>query len=194
MRTVQLAGVRVGFQNPPDWDRPGAYGVMRDPALAVDPTGRAFVIAGGDTVAEVDLASLQATYRRRRQPASLLRRLAHWLVPSAEAKLVAGTWRSACWLGEETLAVWGGGNSVTGDSPASQRMLQRPSGIKLIDTRTWTIRPPRPAAGRPGGCSPSAAPGTTRRSASGASASPCTGRGTGGHGTSSATGRSTTPT
>ena len=150
MRTVQLAGVRAGFQSPPDWGRPGAYGVMRDPALAVDPVGRppgrAFVIAGGDTIAEVDLATLQVTYRRLRQPASLLRRLAHWLVPPAEAKLVAGTWRSACWLGEETLAVWGGDNSVTGDSPATQRVHQRPSGIRLIDTRTWTIRPLDPAA------------------------------------------------
>jgi hypothetical protein len=58
-------------------------------------------------VAEVDLASLRVTYRRLRQPASLLRRLAHWLVPPAEAKLNAGTWRSACWLGDGSLAVGG---------------------------------------------------------------------------------------
>ena len=31
MRTVQLAGV----QHPPDWDKPGAYGITRDAALAV---------------------------------------------------------------------------------------------------------------------------------------------------------------
>jgi hypothetical protein len=147
MRTVQLAGVRAGFQHPPDWDRPGAYGVMRDPALAVDPAGgRAFVIAAGATVAEVDLGSLRVTYRRLRQPASLLRRLAHWLVPPAEAKQVAGTWRSACWLGHDTLAVSGGDNNITGDTPATQRMDQRPNGVKLIDTRTWTVRPLDPAA------------------------------------------------
>jgi hypothetical protein len=27
--TVQLSGVRAGFQNPPDWGRPGAYGTTR---------------------------------------------------------------------------------------------------------------------------------------------------------------------
>jgi hypothetical protein len=142
MRTVQLAGVRVGFQGPPDRDKPGAFGVMRDAALAVDPAGgRGFVIAAGATVADVDLATLQVTYRRLRQPAPLLRRLANWLVPPAEAKQVAGTWRSACWLGDETLAVWGGDSSITGDSPGTRRMHQRPSGVKLIDTRTWAIRP-----------------------------------------------------
>jgi hypothetical protein len=147
MRTVQLAGVRAGFQHPPDWDKPGAYGVMRDPALAVDPAGgRAFVVAAGATMAEVDLGSLRVTYRRLRQPASLLRRLAHWLVPPAEAKLAAGTWRSACWLGGGTLAVWGTDARVTGDTPAELRSDTRASGIKLVDTRTWTARALDPEA------------------------------------------------
>jgi hypothetical protein len=147
IETVQLSGVRAGFQNPPDWGRPGAYGTTRDVGLAVDPAGeRAFVVAAGTTVAEVDLASLRVTYRQLRPPASLLRRLAHWLVPSAEAKQVAGTWRSACWLGGGTLAVWGGDSAVTGDTPETQRMGQHPSGLKLVDTRTWTIRPLDPAA------------------------------------------------
>jgi hypothetical protein len=147
IETVQLTGVLAGFQSPPDWDQPGAYGITRDAALAVDPTGgRAFVVAAGPTVAEVDLAGLQVTYRRLRQPSSLLRRLAHWLVPPAEAKQVAGTWRSACWLGGGTLAVWGGDSSVTGDTPETQRMDQEPSGLKLVDTRAWTVRPLDPAA------------------------------------------------
>jgi hypothetical protein len=81
LRTVELAGVRAGFQNPPDWDRPGAYGIGRDAGLAVDREGgRAFVVAAGPTVAEVDLDSLQVTYRQLRQPVPLLRRLAHQLV------------------------------------------------------------------------------------------------------------------
>jgi hypothetical protein len=104
------------------------------------------VVSAGPMVAEVDLASLQVTYRRLRQPSSLLRRLAHWLVPPAEAKQVAGTWRSACWLGGWTLAVWGGDSSVTGDTPETQRMDQKPSGLKLVDTRAWTVRPLDPAA------------------------------------------------
>jgi hypothetical protein len=140
-RTLELSGIDAGFQNPPDWDRPGAYGIGRDAALAVDPQGgRAFVVAAGAPVAEVDLASLQVTYRHLRQPASLLRRLAHWLVPPAEAKLGAGTWRAACWLGGGILAVWGAETSVAGDSPAAQRVELRLAGLKLIDTRSWTVR------------------------------------------------------
>jgi hypothetical protein len=147
IRSVELPGIRAGFQNPPDWDRPGAYGVGRDAGLAVDPQGgRAFVVAAGVPVAEVDLASLQVTSRHLRQPASLLRRLAHWLVPPAEAKLDAGTRRSACWLGGGILAVWGAEASVTGDTPATQRVDRRLTGLKLIDTRSWRVRTLDPAA------------------------------------------------
>jgi hypothetical protein len=147
VRTAGLEGVDAGFQDPPDWDRPGAYGISREAALAVDPDGgRAFVVTAGATVAEVDLDSLQVTYRRLRQPASLLRRLAHWLVPPAEAKLNVGTWRAACWLGDGRMAVWGSESRVVGDVPAEQRSEQRPSGLKLIDTRTWTVGTLHPAA------------------------------------------------
>jgi hypothetical protein len=147
VRAVELGGIQAGFQDPPDWDRPGAYGVFRDAGLAVDPAGgRAFVVAAGATVAEVDLAGLDVTYHSLRQPRSLLRRLAHWLVPPAEAKLAAGTWRSACWLGGGTLAVWGTDARVAGDTPAELRSDTRSSGIKLVDTRTWTVRALDPEA------------------------------------------------
>jgi hypothetical protein len=147
VRTVELSGIAAGFHNPPDWDRPGAYGIGRDAALAVDPRGgRAFVVAAGAPVAEVELAGLRVTYRHLRQPASLLRRLAHWLVPPAEAKLGAGTWRAACWLGGGILAVWGAETSVAGDTPAEQRVDRRLAGLKLIDTRSWTVRTLDPAA------------------------------------------------
>ena len=140
-RTVELSRITAGFQSPPDWNRPGAYGIERGAALAVDPQGgRAFVVAAGAPVAEVELASLRVTYRHLRQPASLLRRLAHWLVPPAEAKLSAGTWRAACWLGDGILAVWGAETSVAGDIPAEQRADGRLAGLKLIDTRRWTVR------------------------------------------------------
>ena len=85
-------------------------------------------------------AGVPVDHRRLRQPASLLRRLAHWLVPPAEAKLNAGTWRAACWLGDGRMAVWGSRSRVVGDVPAEQHSEQRPSGLKLIDTRTWTVR------------------------------------------------------
>jgi hypothetical protein len=141
-----LEGIQAGSQSPPDWGRPGAYAVTRDAALAVDPEGgRAFVAPAGPTVAEVDLPSLGVTYRHLRQPTSLLRRLAHWLVPPAEAKMVSGTWRAACWLGGGSLAVWGTDMGVTGAGP-DERMDQRPSGLKLVDTGSWTVRPLDPAA------------------------------------------------
>jgi len=147
LRSVELHRVKAGYQNPPDWDRPGAYGISRDAGLAVDPDGgRAFVIAADAPVAEVDLASLRVTYRHLRQPASLLRRMAHWLVPPAQAKQVAGAWRSACWLGEGTLAVWGASSSITGATVETQRQEVRRSGLKLIDTRGWTVRTLDPAA------------------------------------------------
>jgi hypothetical protein len=147
VRTVALDGVRAGFREPPDWDSPGAYGVFEGAALAVDPEGgRAFVVVAGTNVVEVDLASLRVTYHRLRQPTSLLRRLAHWLVPPAEAKLNAGAWRAACWLGDGRLAVWGSETRMLGQAPAELRPEERASGLKLIDTRSWTVRPLDPAA------------------------------------------------
>ena len=77
---------------------------------------------------------------------SLLRRLAHWLVPPAQAKLAAGTWRAACWLGGGSLAVWGTDARVTGVTPAELRSDLGPSGLKLVDTRTWTVRTLDPEA------------------------------------------------
>ena len=75
------------------------------------------------------------------------------LGPPAEAKLNAGTWRAACWLGDGRRAVWGSGSRVVGDVPAEQHSGQRPSGLKLIDTRTWTVRTlhPRPRRHLAGG-------------------------------------------
>jgi hypothetical protein len=147
MRTARLEGIHAGFQNPPDWDRPGAYAIDRSVGLAVDPEGgRAFVVAADAPVAEVDLASLRVTYRHLRQPASLLRRLAHWLVPPAGAKLsAAGSWRGACWIGDGVLAVAGGDSRIVGDTVAEQRVDRRPSGLKLVDTRSWTVRTLDPA-------------------------------------------------
>jgi hypothetical protein len=142
VRSVELPGVLAGFQPPPDWDVPGAYGVGRTAALAADPAGgRAFVLAAGSPVAEVDLTSLRVTGHGLRQPLPLLRRLAHWLVPPVQAKLGAGSQRAACWLGEGRLALWGGEVRVLGDSPAELRAEDRPLGLSLVDTRDWTVRP-----------------------------------------------------
>lgn len=151
VRAAGLDRVQAGYRSPPDWDRPDAHGVFREAALAVDGVGgRAFVVAAGAEVAEVDLATLEVAYHRLRQPVSLLARLAHWLVPPAAAKLSAGTWRAACWLGAGRLAVWGGESRLLGEVPAELRPEERPSGLTLVDTRTWTVRPLDPAATRAG--------------------------------------------
>ena len=36
--------------------------------------------------------------------------------------------------------MWGTDSRVTGDTPAELRSDTRPSGLKLVDTRTWTVR------------------------------------------------------
>ena len=104
------------------------------------------MVAADAAVAEVDLASLEVAYHQLRQPAPRCWRLAHWLVPPAEAKQVVGSWRGACWLGGGLLAVSGADSRVVGDTVAEQRVERRPSGLKLVDTRSWTVRPLDPAA------------------------------------------------
>jgi len=146
--------VAVVAGNPYD----GATLIMADPVAGrvvsrrqLDPAGIVTVRAGDrlvllhtpvDRIGPVRLSVVDA--RGRLLP--LLRRPAHWLVPPAEAKLAAGSWRSACWLGGGTLAVWGTDARVSGDTPESLRSRELPSGVKLIDTRAWTVRPLDPAA------------------------------------------------
>jgi hypothetical protein len=61
------------------------------PALAVDPDGdRAYVMPADGEVAEVDLARLHVSYHALSHRISLLGRLARWLEPEAQAKVVRG--------------------------------------------------------------------------------------------------------
>jgi hypothetical protein len=146
IETVLLPRARVGFQHPPDWDRPGAYGISRDAALAVDPEGgRAFVVAPDAPIAEVDLASLQVTDRQPRQPASLLRRLAHWLVPPAEASSAPGHPGGPAGSGMGGWRCWAARPGGRRRSP-ELRQERRSIGLKLVDVRAWTVRPLDPAA------------------------------------------------
>jgi hypothetical protein len=110
-------------------------------AVAVDrEDGRAYVVAAGDPVAQVDLATLAVDYHTPPQPISLLGRIHDWLEPAAQAKgPLEGSWRYATWLGDGRLAVYGRDMSTheTADGPA---IRQRPSGLVVIDTRGWTER------------------------------------------------------
>jgi hypothetical protein len=139
IRTVTLPGIAAGYQSV----ETGALLVDRQalPGLAVDPAGRrAYVVAAGAPVAEVDLTTLRVGYHRLARPTSLLRRLANWFLPPAAAKgTTDGPARSALWLGDGLLAV-AGSDAVASNTRQGAREVQRPSGLQLIDTRTWTVR------------------------------------------------------
>jgi hypothetical protein len=139
IRTVTLSEIPAGYQSV----ETGALLVDRQafPGLAVDPAGRrAYVVAAGAPVAEVDLATLRVGYHRLAKPTSPLRRLANWLVPPAEAKgATDGPARRALWLGDGLVAVAGRDDVATNTSQGAGQ-VHRPSGLQLIDTRAWTVR------------------------------------------------------
>jgi hypothetical protein len=144
MRTVTLDRVLAGQERPPQQD---AYARFAAPGLALDPTGtRAFVVGAGAPIAEVDLSSLAVSYHEVSTPISLLGRIGAWLEPAAEAKMpLAGPVRSARWVGDGFLAVWGHDTEVTGQG-RDVHMREIPAGVKLIDTRAWSSRTLDPAA------------------------------------------------
>jgi hypothetical protein len=135
IRTVTLDGITAGFERLDDGGSdPRARQAV--PGLAVEPTGRrAFVVAAGRPAAEVDLQRLTVGYHPLRRPTSPLRRLAGWLAPPAEAKEVSGPTRSAVWVGDGLVAVWGGNARMDPKGYAED-----PSGLELVDTTTWTVR------------------------------------------------------
>jgi hypothetical protein len=139
IRTVTLSGIAAGSESV----ETGALLVDRQafPGLAVDPAGRrAYVVAAGAPVAEVDLTTLRVGYHRLATPTSPLRRLASWLLPPAEAKGASdGPARRALWLGDGLLAV-AGSDAEASNTKQGAREVQRPSGLQLIDTRAWKVR------------------------------------------------------
>ena len=136
LRTVVLDRIPAGWRYQHDASSPP--GESRRPGLALDAAGgRAFVVGGGSPVAEVDLATLAVDYHEPARKASFLGRLRAWLEPEAQAKgPVAGSWRSARWLGGGFLAVTGEDGHVAGPD----RVETTSAGLTLIDTRTWEAR------------------------------------------------------
>ena len=111
-----------------------------NPGLAVDPQGvRAFVVQSAAPIAEVDLRTLSVRYHSLSQPISLLGRLHDWLEPKAEAKAQEGPTRQALWLGNGLLAVTGNDGHAT-IAGAGEQEWATAAGLKLIDTRSWSIR------------------------------------------------------
>jgi hypothetical protein len=139
VRSTPLPGVVAGFQEPDDWNSPGSSGRRAQPGLAVDPAGRrAFVVAAGAPVAEVDLTTLGVAWHPLRERAGLADRLADWLLPAAEAKAVHGPVRLAAWLGGGLLAVWGHDDGRPEVRGSTVEQWRRPAGLQVIDTRTWS--------------------------------------------------------
>jgi hypothetical protein len=116
-------------------------GRMSSPGLAVDAAGaRAFVVAGNAPVAEIDLRTLAVSYHELSTPLSLLSRVRNWLEPTAAAKIPSsGPMRYARWFGDGLLAVWGSDIHVT-NSGQSVETFETAAGVKLIDTRNWSVR------------------------------------------------------
>jgi len=139
LRTVPLQQIRSGWQRYGS----GARGVSHqwNPGLALDPaSGRAFVVQAGAPIAEVDLRHLSVRYHELAEPISLLGRLRDWLEPKAKAKAMQGPQRSAVWLGDGHLAVTGVDYQAMVDSKGQEQELDKPASLKLIDTRSWSVR------------------------------------------------------
>jgi hypothetical protein len=126
VRSVQLE-LPAGFQ-------PRTAGFAR-PGLALDSAGaRAFVVPASGPVAEVFLDTMAVEYRELRESVSLLGRLAGWLQPAAKAKeFHPSAARTAVWLDDGTLAVAGTTTTTSGGRST-------PTGLALVDTRTWSRR------------------------------------------------------
>lgn len=130
---------------PAGWRRTGSGASVVahqwSPGLAVDgSTGRAFVVQAGAPLAEIGLRRLTVRYHSLSQPISLLGRLRDWLEPAAEAKAMQGPRRFALWLGGGVLAVTGVDYELSRDAQGREQETDVPAGLKLVDTRTWSVR------------------------------------------------------
>jgi hypothetical protein len=144
VQTVILDRIPAGQE----WEPAGSSAARSaTPGLALDTAGgRAFVVGAGAPVAEIDLSTLAVSYHDVSTPISLLSRVGAWLEPPAEAKVPrAGPVRSARWLGNGFLAVWGHETHVSGEG-RDVRVRDVAAGVKLIDTRNWTVRTIDPRA------------------------------------------------
>jgi hypothetical protein len=139
LRTAPLGQISSGWQRSGGGTRFVSH--QWNPGLALDAaSGRAFVVQAGAPLAEVDLRRLSVRYHELAEPISLLGRLRDWLEPKAEAKAMQGPERRVVWLGNGRLAVTGVDYQALVDSKGQEQELDTPTGLKLIDTRNWSVR------------------------------------------------------
>lgn len=127
LRTFPLASIRAGG----GFGRAGRY---RAPALTVDPEGGlAYVFAAGPMLAaRIDLTSGSVDYHRLRAGGSASR-------ATAAKGSVAAWWRTAIWLGDGRIALTGHYEPPFRPGRRRQPTI-RPFGVRLVDTRDWTIQ------------------------------------------------------
>jgi hypothetical protein len=134
LRTIEVARIRAGGN---EGRRRG--GRFRAPGLTVDPAaGAAYLVAAGPMlIARIDLASGAVEYQELDAvgPAG----------PAVAAKGNVAAWlRYASWLGDGRIAVTG--HYEPPFRPGRRPQPPRPFGVRLIDTRDWTIRTLHPDA------------------------------------------------
>lgn len=144
VRSARLDRIRAGWSWP-DEQGTDPIGTTRDPALAVDPAGTAYVLDASGLVAAVDLRSLEVSYHSL-APASLVARLSNWLTPVARAKGLTGPVRTAAWLGDGLIALTGSDYSATRARDGSVDFTQVPAGLAIVDTHDWKTRTLDPQA------------------------------------------------
>jgi hypothetical protein len=119
--------------------RPLAH--VRRPALAVDPRRRrAYVLPAAPQVVEVDLERRRVRHRWLSVRRPLLERIRDLLDASAAAAPLVGPVRSAAWLGHGRIAVAGYDAHVWWRPTGAVEQATRPAGLRLIDTRDWSVR------------------------------------------------------
>jgi hypothetical protein len=145
LRSAALARVRSGLL--PGGETGALVSRYRTPGLAVSPDGeRAVVVDPAGLVAEVELDGMAVRYHELGEPISLLGRLRNWLEPPAHAKASDGPARRAAWLDDHLVAVSGMDARTSVGASGTVEERDAPAGLRLIDTRNWTVRTLDPAA------------------------------------------------
>jgi hypothetical protein len=126
---------RLAVADPRGNVRSVAVDAPRATDFVVDPSGRRAYLVSAAMVADVDLETLAVAYHDLREPVSLFRRALAWLVPAAQAKEFHEEYRRTLWLGGGLIASFG--SDVTYED---RRFSSVPVGLRLIDTRDWTVR------------------------------------------------------
>jgi hypothetical protein len=146
-RGTELPGIRVGARTLGDVD---GLPISESRSAGLVVHGRRALVVGAPPplVADVDLRTLSVRYHRLAATRGRLARLLDWLEPPAHAGgggYNIGAHRRAVWLDGGLLAV-GGYDERIDRTGAAPRQVFDPAGLRIVDTRRWTIRLVEPKA------------------------------------------------